>query len=1211
MPECDICHTPLEVRGTRTFCPACLLRDLMADEPKELLETQITPMPQALDLPQVPRFQLIEKLGEGGFAVVYRALQREPVRREVAVKVLKAQVASGHVLARFETERQTLARMEHPGIARLWDTGRTAEGQPFFAMELVRGEPVTSYCKVHALGLRERLTLFIAVCEAVQHAHEKGVLHRDLKPSNLLAFESEGEHAVKIIDFGIAKALEVTRDDEPETGPLTSLHQTVGTPGYMSPEQSAWGASIVDARSDLYALGVVLYELLTGCTPLQIERRANDESKHWPVAKHITAPSKLASQFLLTKTQQRDVDAIVLKALESDSTRRYASAAALAEDVQRHLKDEPVLAGETSWTYVMEKFARRHRPLVISGAVALLAIIAALAVSTLMFFKEQAARAHVERTQAELRRTLSRADFSAAQRYKQDGDYQSAVACLTRALRNDPTFSAAGADLRMMLMQEDTPQPVEAAIPLLPEWGELTLGAVSGNGHELAVVMKAATKERLLLFHHMKGAWQTKEIAISAPVTTLALAPSGNALAWAEVDQGVRLQSQTNDDVPRVWTCPEPVTALSTAVQGNSVVVGGSEGGVWIMPQTAALQPRLLGRLEGSVTHLHLGVRESWVVAGSRGGEISRLSVNQAEAKELLLQMPAAVTALGFSNLGMAVVAGDAVGNVACFSGNGALSLAPTLLHSGQVTAVACSLDQGYVLSAGGGVPLAVRWYDPVKKTDLKPPLVSAGIVRSILLNRTSDEALLVNADSSVRVWRQASPGAMTLRKPQRSRYVASPSQGRSLALRREAGSALEVLELPQHITLGQTLHAGGPVHPGDGVWSALAFAEDGHSLVQMMPTPQPSSVWDTTTAARTGAAFWKQQALALQQSPGKRMLMARRNGALVRVSTEGEPLKAMLAGDAAMTWEMAAISPDGKAAAWATRAPEGQFLSPVRVLWRGDGEAQMLQAERLSCLAIHGGTRTICLGMTNGFVRLMREQEPKVVTLPLHQSQITSVAFSPDGRVFLTASTDGMAALWDAQQLTPLADFFRLGEPVLQVAFSGDGQRFACATAGQVVVGDVAARALLGQPFMVRAMGGALALNHDGTRVAFTLDTGEVMVHDIAPPQQRPVPAWFLTLADTYVSRRVNEQGAIEATEHPGLTALRALVPDEAGSDEWSRFAHWLFTHSGKRTLTPWSELTLEGYLSALQQRPGPATSFEQRRLMPYRYRERGEPPP
>jgi len=190
----------------------------MADEPHDPGETPITPMPQAPDLPQVPRFHLIEKLGEGGFAVVYRALQQEPVRREVAVKVLKAQVASEHVLARFETERQTLARMEHPGIARLWDAGRTAEGQPFFAMELVRGEPVTSYCKVHALGLHERLALFIAVSEAVQHAHEKGVLHRDLKPSNLLAFESEGEHAVKIIDFGIAKALEVTCDDEPMQG---------------------------------------------------------------------------------------------------------------------------------------------------------------------------------------------------------------------------------------------------------------------------------------------------------------------------------------------------------------------------------------------------------------------------------------------------------------------------------------------------------------------------------------------------------------------------------------------------------------------------------------------------------------------------------------------------------------------------------------------------------------------------------------------------------------------------------------------------------------------------------------------------------------------------------------------------------------------------------------------------------------------------------
>ena len=206
MPECEVCQTTLETKGSRTFCPACMLRGLM-EEPDVEAETQITEAPAVGDMPRVPRHSMIEKIGEGGFANVYRALQREPVKREVAIKVLKPQIASYHVLARFETERQTLARMEHPGIARLWDSGVTMHGQPFFAMELVRGEPVTAYCENNHLTLDERLEIFRSICEAVQHAHEKGVLHRDLKPSNILVAGAGSERVVKIIDFGIAKAL--------------------------------------------------------------------------------------------------------------------------------------------------------------------------------------------------------------------------------------------------------------------------------------------------------------------------------------------------------------------------------------------------------------------------------------------------------------------------------------------------------------------------------------------------------------------------------------------------------------------------------------------------------------------------------------------------------------------------------------------------------------------------------------------------------------------------------------------------------------------------------------------------------------------------------------------------------------------------------------------------------------------------------------------
>lgn len=1215
---CDLCHTPLEVRGTRTFCPACLLRDLMADEPDELGEPQITPAPQALDLPQVSRFHLIEKLGEGGFAVVYRALQKEPVRREVAVKVLKAQVASEHVLARFETERQTLARMEHPGIARLWDAGRTMEGQPFFAMELVRGEPITSYCKAHALGLHKRLRLFIAVCEAVQHAHEKGVLHRDLKPSNLLAFESEGEHAVKIIDFGIAKALEVTLDDEPDTGPLTSLHQTVGTPGYMSPEQSAWGAGLVDARSDLYALGVVLYELLTGCTPLQIERRANDESKHWPVAKFITAPSRLASNFLQTKTQQRDVDAIVLKALEPDSARRYASAAALAEDVQRHLKDEPVLAGETSWTYVMEKFARRHRPLVISGAVALLSILAGLAASTVLFFKEQQARTLAERVQRDLQRTLSRADYMAAQQFKIAGDAQSAVACLTRALRYDPEFKAAGADLQMMLVQDDTPQPVETSIPVENEWGEMVegLGAVSAGGHVLAVVFQSESRHRLMLFRHGSGGWLRDEVPIVGRVSAVELAASGNLLAVVEDGRDVRLVRVADQTSSLSWKAPAAVTALTVTTVTEVAALGCADGSVWFLNPRPQLPPKRIAQLTSSVTEVRLSLQERHLIAACKSGEVWRLQAGTGDSDELLLKLPGEITAVAVLGNISLVAAGDALGNVACHSLRSDDQMPVTHLHESAVSTLTLGSTQGKtsLLSAGGARDLRVCWTDLATRASIKAPLESAGGVKRIVMTRATDGALVVNADASVRMWRQAGEGAVTVRKPQRARFVAMSAQGRCLAVRRDLGKALEVLLLPQDAVLGTVLNGGRPMDLAVFGRTATTFCADGRTLVETNERGL-AGMWDTDLASAVGAARWPAAVLAMTAAPAGGVLAALADGSLIEVPTDGGPAITRLAAAPAKgaEWSLASVSPDGKAALWATTS-EVPRQCQVRVWWGEEGEVQDLVSERLVSVAVHGGTHSVAYGMSNGHVRVLHGRGDTFgVFAALHQSSVPTIAFNADGSALVTGSTDGSAVVWETARLTPLTDAMRLGGPVRQVAFSGDGTRFACAAENHLVVGDVQARGLIGQPFELPNMGHSLALNRAGTRVAFSIGKDGTFIHDIAPLPATPAPAWFLSLAEACVSRRMTPQGTIETLDHPGLAALQQQVPSGGENDEWGRFARWMFTHTGLRRLTPWSQLTMEDYIKELAKRPPVTRIIEMRRLRTLRYREEaphGKPP-
>ncbi len=306
-------------------------------------------------------------IGEGGFGAVYEALQTVPVRRRVALKVLKAGMDSRQVLARFEAERRALALMEHPGIAKVLDAGETADGRPFFAMEYVEGLHLDEYCARNALGTRERLALFVQACEAIQHAHHKGVIHRDIKPSNVLVAEHDGRASLKVIDFGIAKATLRSLG----TGTLmTETGQFIGTPAYMSPEQV--DARDVDTRSDVYSLGVLLYELLAGTPPFDAERlrRAGlaeimrilrEEEPPKPSTRAATGDA--ASTRAKTRTVRElrgDLDWIAMKAIEKDRERRYSTPSELAADIARHLKSEPVLAGPPTALYRMRKFARRN-----------------------------------------------------------------------------------------------------------------------------------------------------------------------------------------------------------------------------------------------------------------------------------------------------------------------------------------------------------------------------------------------------------------------------------------------------------------------------------------------------------------------------------------------------------------------------------------------------------------------------------------------------------------------------------------------------------------------------------------------------------------------------------------------------------------------------------------------------------------------------------
>jgi serine/threonine protein kinase/tetratricopeptide (TPR) repeat protein len=406
-------------------------------------------------------YHLLQKIGEGGMGEVWVAEQHKPIHRRVALKLIKAGMDTKQVIARFESERQALAMMDHPSIAKVFEAGETDEGHPYFVMEYVQGIPITAYCDQNRLTTQERLDLFMHICEGVQHAHQKAVIHRDLKPSNILVAIQDGKAVPKIIDFGVAKA---TAQNLTERTMYTELGMMVGTPEYMSPEQAEMSGQNVDTRTDVYSLGAILYELLIGALPFdpkelrragfdEIRRKIREEDPPKPSTKLSTMGDASTTQAQNRRTERPalirqirgDLDLITMKALEKDRTRRYGSASDLAADIMRHLSHQPVLASPPSATYRLRKFVRRHR---VGVAVAAAAAVMLIAFATTMAV--QARRIARQRDRAERMSAFLVSLFEASDPDRSKGDRLTArelldtgVARLERELADEPETRAA------------------------------------------------------------------------------------------------------------------------------------------------------------------------------------------------------------------------------------------------------------------------------------------------------------------------------------------------------------------------------------------------------------------------------------------------------------------------------------------------------------------------------------------------------------------------------------------------------------------------------------------------------------------------------------------------------------------------------------------------------------------------------------------------
>jgi len=1093
--------------------------------------------PGAAGLPKpgdwIGSYRVVRLLGEGGMGMVYLAEQEEPIARQVAVKIIKLGMDTRAVLARFQSEQQALALMEHPNIAQVYEAGLSDNGRPFFAMEYVPGIPITEYCDRNRLRTRLRLELFLQVVSGMQHAHQKGVVHRDLKPSNILVMERDGEAVPKIIDFGLAKATEKAHAEETvftETGVM------VGTPEYMSPEQATASGLDVDTRTDIYSLGVLLYELLVGTVPFdskylrregydEIRRIIREDEPPGPASRLDSQGPRAAEIAVhrdtdaggLRKQVRGDLDWITMTAMAKDRDRRYASASELAADIVRHLRDEPVMASPPSASYRLGKFIRKHRGPVMALTAVFASLVLGLSASTVLYFRAerqrqeavaQRAEAVRQRAEAERQRAAAEDQRAEARRQGERAESQKSLAEQERESadqqRREAESQHAEAERQRAVADQQSAEArrkgaeaiaERSAAEKQREVADQQSAEARRKGAEAIAERAAAEKQREVAERQSYAAnliaadLHIRSNEISEARRRLSQCP-GALRGW----EWRYLLWKTDTSIatlPGHGNAGETKPGLGFSHDGTRLFRTAADAVEWWsaagFKPLAAAASRDLGAILAADGH---GAR---VLSRSGRGEDSGLRVYDASSGKVLasLSADAEVTTAAFDATGRRVVVGGRDGAMAMWDTISGQSVAKMAGHKGGVWAVAVSADGERIVS--GGEDAMVRIWDAASGQAMYAAAGHGGAVRAVAFSADRRWIVSGSADKSARIWDAATGRALHTLNGHECGVLAvaiSPDGGTVAT----ASCATLRLWFAQSGKLAATLP--GEWHAGI---AAIAFSPDG-AQVAAVGASDEVKVWNARTygggilrGASTGVGR-----VAISPNGARLALYQRKTQSIEVWDATNKQVWNWRSTSPSPEWTPAlAFSPDGSrlAAGWpdgavriwnaATGEPAGDTGKfPAAVSWLGfaaDG-ARMMVGTADRGVSIWDGGKAGAI--------------PLKLTLAGASAAVLSAAYSPDRKRIAGGQASGEIAVWDTGSGQCLAVLKGHSGAVGALAFSPDGSRIISGAADKALrVWDAATY----DPLLV--MGdrdetiASVSFSPDGTRLYSVSTEGTVRI--------------------------------------------------------------------------------------------------------------------